>query len=367
MKVSLINFFNTNSKSKNTVSPVQFANPTSAKNISFQSKMDVVETGKFAFLNFENIHCPCCGRVMVPSKIHDSVLNENVLAGPGKKALNVISKFERNMHPIEKKCFLMMKEISEKHPSKTLQELLMVLRPESLRHLTKRQFTVFNRMEIFGEKLSPSSKAELAELISDAKTIIINDSPENLFRRKKFIANILEFYNLIPEKNIGKQIYETSHELKTSRNDVNSFIVKFSVREPVRIGRRMVPYSNVEHIKPEALGGTSQGLNYLVECSLDNNEKGSMPLSEWLELHPEMINNTKMYLKDIIKLINKGKVSGYESYPVEVAKTLHRESKGKIDLEQWARSELKVQPSVDIQPLIDKFSKTGQMVSQLNK
>lgn len=319
-------------------SAVPFAKP-SIGCISYPVNFGSIKS-KFIFATIEGIHCPCCGKAMITRKKHETTLTERALSGPSVKAIQILSQFEESMKDVEKLCFQKIKQISKKEPRKDLQKILLRLRPESLKRLQTGQLKIINKINSFGELLSNNSRMQLLKITDMAKTIIIEDHPENQFRRKIFINNISKFKESIPENKIGDQIYEVALSLKNSENDLDSFIVKYSQRSSREIGQRLVTFSTIEHIKPHSGEGKSAMENYLSECLADNGNKGDMPLHEWLKIHPEMIENTKLYLTDIINIINQGRAKGYESYPLDVTKTLKQESLGKIDLEDWVRTKL---------------------------
>lgn len=321
-------------------------NPFILQNSLISFKSDVSDSGRFIFVDIPNIHCPCCGKKMVPRKVYDSVLTRNALEGRSADAVKTLSKFQNNMPRIEKKCFNLIKSYSRKYPDKTINEILLVLRKENLPKLTKKQLKVINAIDKIGEDLPEQSKNMLIEITSNAKRIIIEDRPDYVFKRKTFIKNINAFADMLNEPvaiNIGNKLRKTASKLTNSENDIDSFIAKYSKRGSFEIGQRLIPFSTVEHIRPKAPvnkntpHGKSINKNYIAECSFDNNARMSTPLSVWVEIRPEMTKNIKKYMKDVLTLVKNGEVEGYDDYPLQVAKTLKIESQGKINIERWIK------------------------------
>lgn len=307
--------------------------------------INLLKVSRLRFLDIPNIPCPCCGKIMVTRDAFNAKLNEKTLSGTCIQALKMLSQFEENIHGVEKICFQQIKKIAKQSPKSNLQELLMNLRPESLKKLRASQFKILAKIDDYGKDLSPESALKLTRITNRNRSIITVDDPNNPFKRKSFINELLQFKEQIPEKEIGEKIYQHSFKLNNSENDSNAFIVKYSQRSPREIGQRMVSksISTLEHIKPKAKGGQNLAANYLPECAGDNNKRQDTDLDIWITTeHPEMIKNTQRHMDIIINKINSGQIRDYEWWPAAVAKTLEVESKGLIKLDL---SKLK-QPSI---------------------
>lgn len=95
--------------------------------------------------------------------------------------------------------------------------------------------------------------------------------------------------------------------------------------------------SSIEHIKPKTKGGKDKMSNYLAVCRDCNSSRGSISLSSYIKMHPEIADNIKkqlLFLKRILpKLISDNKIDEkYDEYPYWVSKTLNRLSGGKVDI-----------------------------------
>lgn len=239
------------------------------------------------------------------------------------------------MNGIEKLCFDKIEEISKTKSQNNLQEILMSLRPESLKKLRTSEFKILGEMDNLGRDLSFESLIELSNLTNEARNLISKDTPDNPFKRKSFIYSVSQFKEQIPEKEIAEKIYKKASSLSNSDNDVNSFIVKYSQRSSREIGQRLISRAaaTIEHIKPRADEGTNSAGNYLLECMGCNNDRGNIPLDQWVKAHPSMLKNTQKYMDFVIKKINLGLFKDFDWYPEAIAETLKTESKGLINLD----------------------------------
>ena len=86
---------------------------------------------------------------------------------------------------------------------------------------------------------------------------------------------------------------------------------------------------SVEHITAVSDGGTNNSSNIIMLCRKCNNDRGSYPYTEHLAIHPEMIANAEWQIKFYADKILSGEIpETLDTYPIEVAKTLHRNSSG---------------------------------------
>lgn len=143
---------------------------------------------------------------------------------------------------------------------------------------------------------------------------------------------------------ILKRIVQIADDLPTSDKSVNAFIVKYKNKinnikdgelTSKAIAERLLSpiMSTYEHIKPDSVGGKSHISNYLLMSQRLNNLRGNMPYTEWLVLHPEMVENCQKYIDVFIDKIVQGELRGYNGYPEKLKKALLEESKGLIDID----------------------------------
>jgi len=101
----------------------------------------------------------------------------------------------------------------------------------------------------------------------------------------------------------------------TNNVDIDFYTGKF-----VPIKRR-----SIEHILPKSKGGKNNVRNYAMSDMLINSERGNMSMGDWLNIHPNFLQNMKNYVRKYFNFkidnINHGE---------EVAKTV--KEKYNIDL-----------------------------------
>ena len=95
--------------------------------------------------------------------------------------------------------------------------------------------------------------------------------------------------------------------------------------------------ATIEHIKPQSRGGGDFLSNYLLVSAEYNNNRQSSSLNEYIELHPELdiIRSLQRYMDLVINEINKKNSvwSDNAHYACDIAKTIERETIGKIRLD----------------------------------
>ncbi len=294
-------------------------------------------------LKFQDMPCPCCGSTMIPAKEFMRIFIENKGNIPikAKEVVEFLEPYKDKLHKIERACFNIIENVSKKNPDKNVQQILNELQKDSLQKLNISQFTVFNRIENLCKGLPKNEINDLKKYLKEARITVTNKNGKvtTSFKRKDFIKNIQKYSEKISYARIREEINEASLDLSSSRNDLNAFIVKYSKREPQETITRLVSSasSTIEHIIPkspiEGENGTDSMKNLILECKDCNNEKGNIPLNEWIKEHPEMIVNVQNYFNYLIEIVNKG---GLEDYSIEipkVAKTLEEESNGKIKID----------------------------------
>lgn len=88
-----------------------------------------------------------------------------------------------------------------------------------------------------------------------------------------------------------------------------------------------------EHVHPKSLGGPNATSNYLGECALCNNPRGSMSYAQWLKVHPEYPIKVQTHIEYVEQKIVDGEIPPeYDSYPMDINETLTKESNGVMTL-----------------------------------
>ena len=130
---------------------------------------------------------------------------------------------------------------------------------------------------------------------------------------------------------------------------MSSFIIKFTQKDPktkqektaYQLGIALVEPSvgSLEHIRPRhpqdgSEGGKDKYSNYIYASRDWNVKRKNTPLDKWVTEHPEFKENMQKYMDAVIEKINKGEaLKRCRVYPIIVAETLEKESKGLIKLD----------------------------------
>ena len=293
---------------------------------------------------FKNLPCPCCGIKMLNSKDMVKFIDKLEENAASAEILPKLKKFEGRLHPVEDSVLQILKDLSEKYPKKTLRQLLDLKRRYQLRVLHKEQEKIIERIRLLGYFISEKEQKRLEKTLHEAEKILKERTGTQQFKRRVFVGKIKHAVENVKEKDVAKAITLAAEEMPKASNSIPAFIVKHTEKIPSTGKQRTskgIIYAllspstgTVEHIKVrskniEGGGGRDKMENYILECARDNNERGSIPFYEFVKMHKEAFKkNLQKYIDLVIKKINTGKYEKFNDYPVQVAKTLRRESKG---------------------------------------
>ncbi|MGN0017860.1 MAG: hypothetical protein ACI37S_02345 [Candidatus Gastranaerophilaceae bacterium] len=344
------------SKVQNQTNPIKMVDRTpscdafvrnpSVLNLSFTS-VDGSIVGK-TIRELGDVPCPYSGIRIINGK-ELTPLTKAKLNAPSKDVIPLLEPFKDRMHPVEKEAYCLLKGLSKKNPQKNLRQLLDGVRPQYLKKIKEKEYEVLSEMGKYGKRrLSAEENKKLNNYI-ESTIKIINDQDENyIFRRRKFIEKLDNVTADFKNKNDVKVLKEMAEEIPKGNGNLSAFVVKYSQKNP-KNSRDMTPYQigmallrpsvgSLEHIVPRhpqdgSQGGTNKYSNYIYACCELNSMRKNMPLDQWIEEHPEIPKNMQKYIDAVIdKINNKQAMQNCRVYPILVAQTLKKESKGLIDL-----------------------------------
>lgn len=263
------------------------------------------------------------------------------------RVFKLLGNYEDAMRPVEKDVFTKLKSLHKSNNDKSLQELMLMMRPENLQILETKQISILNEINLLTRGLSPDSAKKIKTLIKETKNVIIDELDEDPFKRKVFLQKLKFLISKSPKTDDFSKILEKASNIPTSQTDSSAFIVKYSGmttrnskfnkkiyerRSSKEIGKRLLAPSRetIEHIEPlHPVEGRPRGedsaKNMGLECGGCNGPRMSTPGYEWVEIHPEMILNSQKQTDIIINHINEGRIKNAEWYPPDLAKTVARE------------------------------------------
>lgn len=300
-------------------------------------------------------------------KLPIHVYNEKVIA--------FLHPFESRMHPVEKEVFGRIKTLTAKHPQKSIQDLMLMMRPEQLTILHNKQFNILDEIDLLSDNLAPESAVKIKEFLNETRKLIVEDHSEEPFKRKEFIYLLNNIIDTLPDKESALEILTKANTLPSSGSDISAFIVKYSGlcrktnpkngkieyrrRSSSEIGERLVSPSlfTIDHIiAKEALEGPkgkNEIGNYGGACGRCNSKKSNFSLAKRIELNPDIPKNAQKQMDKLISLYNRGKIVGSADYPEKYKETLYNASETLIKLDI---SRLKAKNQIDVKQLQDKYN-----------
>lgn len=158
------------------------------------------------------------------------------------------------------------------------------------------------------------------------------------FSRKSFIYDLANIVNKISDKELKDKILAIAQTLPTSRESVPAYIIKFASEPSEKIGYRLLcpNFASVEHIKPRSCGGPDSMENFGGATSRENTERQNIPFPNQILRRPKTGFFCQKYIDRLIELVKKGifeKNYIDTKYIKDFKQTIHRESRGWIDLD----------------------------------
>ena len=332
--------------------------------VSFTSKRLILH-------EIEGLPCPVSGLVML-TKAQIESFAEKAKNLVGKELIEHIQPHVDNLPEVESEVASKLIIAATSHPTLTISDLIVKMQKMPKLILKQEQRQALDKMRELSKDLcdgapnlasglppthAPQSvngiKKRVQDTIDEFYSLIGTTKDGKRFQNKPLRFKMNEFLEETSKKTdywefrnqtILKRIVQIADDLPTSDKSVNAFIVKYKNKinnikdgelTSKAIAERLLSpiMSTYEHIKPDSVGGKSHISNYLLMSQRLNNLRGNMPYTEWLVLHPEMVENTQKYVDVFIDKIVKGELHGYNGYPEKLKKALLEESKGQIDID----------------------------------
>lgn len=300
----------------------------------------------FPIKKLDNIPCPSCGEYMLPQRTVNEIVNK-IRGTEENKYLETLKPYKNYMRPIEKQVFEMLVEEKTKNPTKDLQEILNINASQGYRlaKLEEKQLELIDTMIEDASQLKGYKKYLINSFLNKSAVIVMEGKRGEPFKRMTFIDGLKDIRKKLNDEQLYKKLEKTAQTLPQSSDDADAFIIKYSRRGSKEIAERLINTAGAttEHIKPYSDPNnpheTEQekrkkniNSNFMAECESCNSQRGNMPLEDWFEKEPDMPQNTKKHIKEVIKRIEDGKLVNFEQYPLQVAQTLHDESNGAINI-----------------------------------
>ena len=282
--------------------------------------------------NLKNITDPYFGELLIP--IVEFLKFEKVLDTKNtvKQTVPALNKFRINMQVVEKAIFDAFQKAAPDANRLQFNDLLKMWYDKALIRLKLEEFSVLDEIDKLSMSLDPETTFQVRKQVTHCRQLL--DNPNDTFKRKTVIDSIEQINPKSGEEEVLEVLKKRANYLPTSNTSINAFIVKYASRSHNEIAKRLIRASvqSIEHIKPDSLGGENLLDNFMLASASANSLRGNMPLPDFIEMFPNIVQNCQKYIEDIIRVIHKGGLKGHQAYPYKVAKTLETESEGLIKL-----------------------------------
>ena len=261
-----------------------------------------------------------------------------------KEKLFVLSKYAKNMQPVEHRIYDRISYFIDSDPESDLNDFFSDNYAYHLAKLKLEEFKVIDRVDTKSALLSTGTQLNLRKETTRCREQILNSTKDVFFKRKTFLAALRSISAKNPyEERVLSEIRNLALFLPTSASSENAFIVKYSDREEQEVLKRLVigSVATIEHVKPHSRGGEDTISNFLLVSNNGNRYRENVPLSVYIDRNPNIPEYCQIQIEEIISNIHNGGFKGNESYPYKIKKTLFEESEGRIllDLSNYRISE----------------------------
>ncbi len=307
-----------------------------------------------------NLPCPVCGVTMVQKNQIDNFVSK-AKELKGEELVSLLTRHDKYFQELPKKVAEILKIEALRHPEHDILQLAHDYISKNARTLKYQQL---EEIEKIRKNIGPLSKDSFFDAILNKYKDLIN---KGCFSKQEFIR---EIKTIIPSSVMNdKKLEKYLNKIPENETPEYKFMVKYSSDTPARFASSLIEPSlaTCEHIVPKSLGGKNNTANYLAECNNDNSNKGDTPFSTWIIKKTGFKENLKRYLDTISEKIQNGEIPiDYVDYPLDIAKTISRETSGNISIEV-----AEITPSAnqenDIQPVPNQNQANIQYKNKIKK
>lgn len=262
-----------------------------------------------------------------------------LIAHNSKYMIEEITKLNPDFHKVEKRIFKELQRLAHTYPDETFYDILN--KPDInryyLKNLEQKQMMILQHVKEAAKDIDPKIKKTITKLTNRATQIFKDESPTILHKRGRVIAEFNNALNAHKDKPEIQKILEIINCLPDSKTDVDAFMIKGAQKNSNTIVEILInrQRNTFEHVKPHNRindKGPNSIYNYIGLCGKCNGERQRTEYDIFLKSHPEMAENEQHQIDKIINYINKGLLTGYDEYPIEIKKALDIESKGGIKI-----------------------------------
>jgi len=283
----------------------------------------------------DNITCPYSGVKMISGRKMDRLESQLADCNSIGQRMDLLEQYRPCMQKLEREMFGIFKGYEMNHPDGSLNDCLQRMKPDCLAELRIEQLKVLDDVDNISNKMDAKTALKVRTVTTNARKIIVEDRQDQIFKRKDLLANLHGVTKNYHNQDLVSDMWKAANKLPKSTTDVNAFVVKYANRSPHEIAARLIRPSvaSIEHITPASGRGQNSLSNFMLVSRDWNSDRSSIPLPEYIKMHPDIPDNTQKYTNDIIKAIQKGKLVECDWYPYVLKEKLYNESQGMIDID----------------------------------
>lgn len=264
---------------------------------------------------------------------------------PAPEVIENVKPYRKYMHDYRGDIFDELETLSKKYPDKKLSEILKIREVyehyieatyyDAMDFAKNRDYHLNNANNIILEN-SPETKTELDKIYTGICDIYTKerDGKRITYLIKSLYKNLINQYNL---SDIENSVMQELAQMPVNLYTKNSFLsyARMYYNDGAIVNYMVKPFmETIEHIVPISRGGQNSIDNVVMFCRQCNNNRAWHPYSEFVQYHPEMLENGPRQAKFYDEGISLGEItSDLRDYPVKVSKTLDMAINGVIDFD----------------------------------
>lgn len=352
MRINFQNIYFTPIKTKKQ-QKAQYMSLPIIKNDVFESKLQTFtgmrcSPNSFKIKELDDLRCPACGLVMLNGEQQKKFINDIHLK-TGQDLIEALEKYEdesiilkdkskskgRTIYrPLKQEVVNVIKKLALQYPDKKIDELVKIEAQSALNELISKQLIIVEELENYvNENVKSNDEwTKIFEIINTYKAQITGEDSEQ-FQRKKFIYALSD---VTQDEKIQEEINKIISKLPNSKNEINSFFVKYSRDKSAKeIASKFVyeSRSSAEHLVPQAKNGKDNTANYICDCADCNSNRGNIDFHIWMKDIPDFEKNLQEYLEEVRNALDDNRLDyKYETYIEDIIATIKELSKGEIKL-----------------------------------
>lgn len=314
-------------REENTVAPIlSLAN---FKNVTFQGNQHM----EFLLKQSKKLKCAYSGKEMLPPQDAKNIYQSLKKRPNAQSAINLLIHYQKYMHDVETQIFEIFKDTTHKG-KKNFQDILIELKPDALARLEEKQLSIISSIDKHTKNLSEP----IAKQIDEIKSKAIKSIEDETFNRKDILKEIKKINTKGKDLNEIIKIYQILYKLPKSTKNTDAFIVKYAKESHESIAKRLIStaVATIEHVKPSSRSGEDNLGNFLLVSAEFNNNRHSMPLSEYIMLNDDIDikKNLQRYIEDVISEVQdkRSPFASYSWYPDKIEESIASETAGTVHL-----------------------------------